>query len=256
MRNPPVLTKGVIKVIHESLDNLFSSILHRFLNKPPTKAKQIIFKASSPPVTFIDLFNTASAEERNVPDKGLLDNLLGIVEGYIEIQRQQAKTRVVHAVSSWLKDAYSKGVKTDVETVLGGELAEILGKTTSDMKRIVETESNNIKNTGTLDAIIKINAANGVEDPICYFVVVRDGDLCSECKRLHLMPNGIEPRLWKLSEIKHGYHSKEDDVPSLGGEHPSCRCSLVTMLDSYGFDEKGSITYVGMGHSELKKQRG
>jgi hypothetical protein len=107
-----------------------------------------------------------------------------------------------------------------------------------------------------LDGIVKVNASAGVEDPLIYFVVVRDDDLCDECRRLHLLPDGVTPKVWRLSEVKRGYHRKTDDVPSLGGEHPHCRCSLVTIMKGYGFTKSGGITYISPDHDELEAQRG
>ncbi len=176
-----------------------------------------------------------------------------IAEGYIEAQRHNTKAQVVKAVSSFLSDAWAKGVDTDIETVLGGELASVWGKATAGMHRIVDTEASNARNMGTLDGIIKVNTVNSIEDPVVYFIVVRDDSLCSECKRLHLLEDGITPRLWRLSQVKHGYHVKGENVPSLGGEHPHCRCTLSTLLPGYGF-EGGSITFISLDHDEYKKQ--
>jgi hypothetical protein len=175
-------------------------------------------------------------------------------EGFLDAQRVTMRTQAVRAVETFLKDAAAKGVDTDVETVLGGELGAIWRKTRDGVNKIVDTEASHTRNTGTLDGIVKVNAANGIEDPIVYFVVVRDTDLCNECRRLHLLPNG-HPRLWHLSELGHGYHRKGQENPKIGGLHPHCRCSLVTLLPGYGFDDQGMVTFVGFDHDAMKKQR-
>jgi hypothetical protein len=81
-----------------------------------------------------------------------------------------------------------------VETVLGGQLADVWGKTTNDVKRMIDTEATGARNMGTLEGIIGVNASEGIEDPMVYFVVVRDQHLCDECKRLHLLPDETTPR--------------------------------------------------------------
>jgi hypothetical protein len=247
------LTKGVVKAIHKVVDSLYDRAIARLFARPPVD-KQIVI-GTKPRVTLPSLFQAASAEERVKADQGVLEKLLQIAESFIDSQRHSTKARVVKAVDSWLQEAYAEGVKTDVQTVLGGELAKVWGQATEGMKKIVAAESNNVKNTGSLDGIIKVNAAAGIEDPLVYFVVVRDVDLCDECRRLHLADDGVTPRLYHLSDLGHGYHVKGEDDPKLGGLHPHCRCSLVTLMPGYGFDKKGMVTYVKPDHDELKRQR-
>lgn len=214
-----------------------------------------IYIGAKPRVSLPSLFEAASAEERVRADARLLEGLLDIADGYIEAQRNQTKARTVKAVEAWLNEAQAEGVKTDLQTVLGGELEQVFGKVTSDMHRIVATEATAARNTGTLDGIVRVNASQGIEDPIVYFVVVRDDSLCAECKRLHLLDDETTPRLWYLSELRHSYHKKGDDAPSLNGEHPHCRCSLVTLMPGYGFDGSGMVEFVAVDHDEMKVQR-
>ena len=68
------------------------------------------------------------------------------------------------------------------------------------------------------------------------------------------MPNG-SPRLWKLSELSGGYHQRGQDFPSVMLLHPHCRCTMVMVPPGYGFDKKGHLTFVGLDHNELEKQR-
>ena len=39
-----------------------------------------------------------------------------------------------------------------------------------------------------------------------------------------MLPDGITPRVWKMSEMGSGYHKKGDSSPKIGGLHPRCRC--------------------------------
>jgi len=201
------------------------------------------------------LFLAASRDEDAKPDEGILKTLLGNVGNYIDSYREATKVKVTRAVDSWLQEAAMTGVKTDMETVLGGELATVWGKVTSDMQRLVDTEASNARNTGALDGIIRVNAAHEIEDPVVVFIVVRDSKLCEECRRLHLMDDGVTPRAYYISELGHSYHKKGEDTPKLGGLHPHCRCSLVTIMPGFGFSDAGSIVFKGIGYDVIKEQR-
>jgi hypothetical protein len=247
------LTKGVVKIIHDAVDLLFDKAITRFIGRPHGDKR--IYIGTKPRVDLTSLFISASAEEHAKADQDILSSLIRIAVGYAEAQRESAKAQTVKAVDAWLNNAHAKGVETDVKTVLGGELEQVWGKAATAMHRIVDTEASNARNTGTLDGVVRVNAAMGIEDPIVYFVVVRDQALCEECKRLHLMADGVTPRLWHLSEIGHGYHKKGQDSPKVGGLHPHCRCSLVTLMPGYGFDKAGMVSYIEPDHDEMKKQR-
>lgn len=245
------LGKGAVKLIYAAVDNLFQRLKARVLGRE-YGPKQIRFGITA--ATLPDLFQSANREERNVPDQELLDSLMRNAEGYLDAQRISTRTQVVHAVENFLRDAESKGIETDIETVLGGQLGDIWRKAREGVNRIVDTEATTVRNTGTLDGIIKVNAANAIDDPVIYFVVVHDEFLCEECKRLHLLSDGVTPRLWKLSQVGHGYHKKGQENPKVGGLHPHDRCSLVTLLPGYGFNEQGAVTFIGFDHDEWKKQ--
>ena len=94
----------------------------------------------------------------------------------------------------------------------------------------------------------------GEYDPSVYFVVVKDDRTCKECIRLHLMPDGVTPRIWKFSELKQGYHKRGEDNPSAFGLHPHCRCTLTYLANGYGFDNRGWATYVARGHDQYSIQ--
>lgn len=229
------LGRGAIKVIHDAVDDLFARLKARVFGgwMQPKKLKLQI----NPDLTLPALFRAASIEERNKPDEELLNSLLRTADGYLDAQHMSTRTQAVKAVESFLRHAHAGGVDTDVETVLGSELSNIMRRAKEGVKRIIDTEATAVRNTGTLDGVVKVNAAQGIEDPVVYFIVVRDTSLCKECKRLHLRKDGT-PRLWRLSELGHGYHKVGEKNPKIGGLHPHCRCSLATLLPGYSFDAK------------------
>lgn len=251
------LGKAAVKLIHKAVESIFAKAKSRLFNRPLPRDVAFTTKMGvqrSSELSLPGIFVQASIEERNRPNKELLESLERVAEGYLDAHQEATKARVVHAVDTFLRDAEQKGVKTDVATVLGGQLEKVFGKLKSDLNRIADTEATIHRNVGTMDGIVKVNASQSIDDPLVIFIVVRDDVTCSECLKLHLLEDGVTPRVWRLSEVANGYHKKGDPVPSIGGLHPHCRCSIVTILPGYGFDGGGKIIYKGASHDEGKKQ--
>lgn len=248
-----LLSLAAIKMIEAQIDALFDKAKLRILG--PQSIDKRIFAAFKQELSLPGIFSAASREEQNIPSERTLKALLQNAGQFVDAYRTHTKAQVVRNVAAFLKEANYKGVKTDVSTVLGGQLADVWKKATTDMHRLVDTEASNVRNTGTLEGIIKVNAAHQIEDPVIYFVIVRDNHVCDECVRLHMLEDEVTPRLWKLSSLGHGYHKKGEDTPKLGGLHPHCRCSIVTLMPGYGF-KNGFVSFIGRDHDEMAVQRG
>lgn len=253
MAKQPSLSPGAIREIETAVSDLFDRIKVRALG-PRAVDKQLVV-GWKPELSLPGLFMAASGEEGARPDEDVMGALVKIASGYLDAEKERTKAQVVKAVGDFLKEAKSGKVKTNVQTVLGGKLADVMARVTSEVDRIIDTEATTARNVGVLDGISKVNSASGIEDPVVYFVVVRDNALCGECKRLHLLEDEITPRVWKMSSVSHGYHKRGEDSPSIGGEHPHCRCSLVSLMPGYGFTDAGMITYIGPDHDEFERQR-
>lgn len=253
-----ILGQKARKAIGLAVDKLFDRVKARYLGPSSIQGrsdKQIKI-GYVPQLTLQGLYETAAREEYTRPDPQSVQHLADMASGYLDLARDKAKLKAVHAVESCLRDADASGVKTDLETVLGGHLADVWASAATEVKKIVDTEATKARNLGTLEGITKVNAASGIEDPVVFFVTVRDSDRCEECTKIHLLPDEVTPRVWYLSEVQAGYHERGVDKPCLGGLHPSCRCSLVTLMPGYGFDKAGLVTYRGQGHNEMAAQRG
>jgi hypothetical protein len=250
------LGKQAISTIGKAVDEVFSRASARLLGPAAQgiDGKRLAFRFD-PQTSLTALYNMASKHEGVDPREEILRSLLKIAGGYLNAHRERAKARVVQAVQAALVDAQSAGVKTDLQTVLGGQLADLMHDIKVDVKTIVTTEAVNTTNTSAYDAIGRVGAVTGRDDPTVYFVCVHDDSLCSECKRLHLLKDEVTPRLWKMSELGSGYHKKGDPNPKVSGLHPSERCLLTHLLPGYGFDSAGHVTYVSEGHDELASQR-
>lgn len=247
----PIIGAAVVKAIHRAVDLVFDRAKNRILG--PWSLPKHLAIGYNREWSLPGIFEAAAREEGYVPDLQTLKQLLDVAGGYIDATRHRTKARVVNEVSSFLKDAHMSGIKTDLPTVLGGKLNEVMNEAVVSMRRIIETETNQVKNVGILEGAIRVNATQGVNDPIVYFVSVNDASRCSECERLHTI-DGSTPRLWKLSEVGHGYHKKGDPNPKIGGLHPNCRCTMATLMPGYGF-VGGRVTYVTRDHDEYAKQR-
>ena len=81
---------------------------------------------------------------------------------------------------------------------------------------------------------------------------------CKFCIANHLLPDGITPRAYKMSEVSGGYLSQQDRKDgkiSLAGQHPHCRCSMYFVPSGYGY-KQGRFTFIGLNHDEFNHQRG
>ncbi|WNM70317.1 hypothetical protein [Myxococcus phage Mx1] len=251
------LPKTAVKKIETAVDLLFDKAKARLLGPHMVdKRLDITFRRE---LSLPGLYEAAHQEEKGIPDKEQLESLLRVAENYLDATRLRAKSQVVNAVQAYVQDVAKVKKRGDpapnVHEVLGGELADLWGKVSSQVRRIVDTEAQNVRSVGVLDGVVRANASVGIEDPVVFFVVVRDQHLCDECKKLHLMPDKTTPRLWRLSEVGHDYHKRGEPQPKVAGLHPHCRCSMTTLLPGFGFDASGMVKWVKEGHDELASQR-
>jgi len=248
------LSKEAVQLIHRAVEGLFDRLKARLI--PENYQHRGLAFLANPDFTLKALFRKAGETEGAKPSDDTFNVLAQVATNYLDAVKSKTQAQTVHYVQNFLQNAAAKGVKTDVEKVLGGKLIDVMSSMRSDVKRIVETETQTIKNTGSFDAIGQIAAATGNAEPVVFWVVVRDGVRCSECTRLHLMPDKTTPRCWYMSEVQGGYHKKGEQFPKVAGLHPNCRCVLSYLAPGYGFTPTGRVTYIGPGHNEIKRQRG
>lgn len=88
-------------------------------------------------------------------------------------------------------------------------------------------------------------------------------DACAFCKLLYLKPDGVTPRVFKLSALlANGTNvgriagrptrtgaARTQWRAVLGAVHPFCGCELFVLADGMGFDAKGQLVYVGVKKS-------
>jgi hypothetical protein len=207
--------KQTISRIHAAIDNLFERIKARFLGVRLVD-KTLTVTADRPDLTLAGLATAAAADDGAKISPKTIMGIVNIAGSYLDSARERAKAEVVHHVLA----AQQEG-KPPAE-VLSSKLTDVWGKVTSDVLRIADTETQRSRATGALEGITMLNLQAGINDPTVFFVVVRDGHRCGECTRLHLMADGLTPRVWKMSEVGTGYHKKGQPNPKVNGLHPHC----------------------------------
>ena len=233
----------IIQLISNKISNLFDQIKVKFLG--PRGVDRHVDTTYSRENSMMGMYEAASREEGGIPNLETLSTLTSTSKNYLEALK-------LKTINSTIKDIEEKAHKPED---VGPILEENWSKATSALQKIIETETQGTKNIALLDGIIRTNKAFNVEDPLVAFVIVRDGKVCDECTRLHVSDDGVTPRVWRISELIHGYHKIGAETPSCYGLHPNCRCQLITILPGYGFDDKGKIKYIKRGHDEHSYQR-
>lgn len=88
-------------------------------------------------------------------------------------------------------------------------------------------------------------------------------DACKFCVLLYLRPDGVTPRVFKLSELlangtnvgrragrpTRSGRSRTEWKAVIGAVHPFCKCELSVLPDGMGFDAEGNLVYVGLKRS-------
>jgi len=235
---------------------MFDRLAYHLLgNIPKLRNKKMEFFGSQPKFSLAHIFIQAlSNREPNHFERDVLLSILTSSFGYIESLKHKTSSNVVESIDALVKESKLKG-----EQVSSSQVNELISKemekARGHMKLIAEAETTKTRNFGHVMDISNKSGNAGIEDPTVFFIVVRDGSLCSECKRLHLLEDGITPRVFKMSELSMGWHKRGEDRPSACGNHPFCRCSLTLLSPDWGF-KAGYVSFIKLGHDEYRTQRG
>ena len=252
------LSEAARELVEKELDDIFDKLIFSFLGPTaPIKSKSIVFSVSYNPILSLPGIYFGSMEASGKPAKNLdtLKSTVRIASNYMESLRADSKAKIIHTIETELAN-YQKGLtEEDFRDSIKESLETVMTKVTRDIKTIVATESTKAKNIAAMEAISQIGKDMEVSDPIVFFAVIKDDRMCKECKRLHLQEDLIIPRVWKLSEIGHDYHKREDNYPKVHGLHPHCRCFLTILPPGYSFNESGRLKYVSFDYDEYSSQR-
>jgi len=243
------------EAIELAISKMFDSLAYKFLGNIPKLREKSPFFSSSPAFSLAHIFIQAlNNKEPNIFERDVLKSILNSSYGYIESLKNRTSSNVVESIDALVKEAKLKKEyvnSSQVNEVIAGEMEKARGH----LKLIAEAETTKTRNLGHTMYIIGDAKDQGISDPVCFYILVRDGKACFECVRLHMLEDGVTPRVWKLSEMSMGWHKRGEDRPSACGEHPFCRCSLSQLQPGWGF-KGGYISFISPTHDEYKKQRG
>ncbi len=223
-----------------AVDQMFDSLSYKLLGNIPKLRNKSPFFGSATAFSLAHIFIQAiGGREPNFLEKDVLKGILNSSHGYIEGLKNRTSSNVTEAVDAQVRESKAKGEYVTA-AVISAIVASEMAKAKSQLKLIAEAETTKTRNMGHLMEIAGKAEKEGIEDPTVFFIVVRDGLLCSECKRLHMMEDGVTPRCWKLSELSMGFHKRGEDRPSACGEHPHCFTGsqmLATDLGLFSFKD-------------------
>lgn len=241
--------------IFQFIDELFDNMSLQLLGEVPSlRGKKTILFSSKPDLTLGHLFlKSLGASNLSPQEQETLKSLISKSEEYIGGLRAKTKTDMLTRIESYMSEKAVKG--QSVSTVdIRKEIEGVLDKAKSHFTKIAEHESTTARNLGNTMSISKVAASQGISDPNVFFSVIKDDRTCDSCTRLHLLPDGVTPRVWKLSDIGFGYGKKSDTKPTLT-RHPHCRCGLSFLAPNFGF-QNGYVSFISLGHDEYEAQKG
>lgn len=240
--------------IGKIVEDIFDTIALQFIGDiPRLKNKKLLFISARPNLGLANLFVQAMSNKApNEIEQDALKSLLDTSYTYVDSLKSKTRANITERIDGLVKEAKAKGSKPSEEDIRIA-VAEEMKTAKSHLKAIAESESTKLRNVGSMMDISRVAASAGDEDPTVFFVVVRDGKLCKECRKLHLQDDGT-PRVWRFSELKQGYHKRGEDNPSAFGLHPHCRCTLTYLSRGFGF-KSGRVAYINESHNEFEKQR-
>lgn len=249
------LSLKAVEAIEKMVGDKFDTVAMQFLGIVPkvSKTKRIVFSTAKNSLT--SLFLQALGDRTpNKSEEDTLKIILRIANNYVEALKERTQARVVQNINAYILNQKSEDKPAkmkEIKKIFGDEM----DKAKSHFKMIANTESNKTTNVGTALQIVKVGEANGEDDPTVFFIVTIDDVTGDEEFVLHLLPDKKTPRVWKLSEIGHGYHKKGESNPKFPGLHPNCRCKLTYLAKGFGFDDNGNVTWKGKDWNEFEHQR-
>lgn len=231
------------ETIKDAVDAMFNALRDQFM---PAEGKVLRIGYS----TLGELYEQAVRASGGVPDPDTKQSLNEIADTYLDAAQSRMEANLKHVLTA-VKHSKKEDKQIDTQSAID----EVVEKATTEVERIVDTESQRARAVGTWEGVSQAAAQMNIDDPTVFFVVVRDESLCDECKRLHLLPNEITPRVWKLSEVAHEYHERGNEYPTIQGLHPHCRCTKTILFPGFGFDSSGMVHWKGPDWDEFKSQR-
>jgi hypothetical protein len=217
------ISSGLKEALGKVLDDLFDDMALKLLGQIPKYrgAKSIIF-STKPNETLAHLFVQSLGDKYPLPkEQEAMKSLVMNAEDYIESLRSKTKAKVIGGLDTFVMERRAKNIPIQPQDIHKKIILD-LQSAGKQMKTIAAAETTKARNMGNAMDIAKIGQKTADPDPTVVFLTMKDNITCAECKRVHILPDGITPRPFKLSEVKYDYHKKGEDSPSVCGLHPHC----------------------------------
>lgn len=247
------LSSQVKESISRLIEQLFDRAALRLLgNVPKLQHKRTYLVGFEQTPSLANIFVQAMGNKYlNHTEQDVLKGILDGTYSYVDILKNKTTNDIIQQLEGLAREARISNTQIPKEE-LDSVIKVGLDKARSHLETIAGTEGTKSRNLGSA---MDITRDASEKDPVVGFAVLKDKSTCEECIRVNLMDDGITPRLYRMSELSAGYFKRGDKVPSLLGQHPNCRCTLINVPKDWGFDPSGHITFIAIGHSEINKQR-
>jgi very-short-patch-repair endonuclease len=210
------------KRIYNHIENHFDKMIYDLLGQIPDKNKRIYFASKKPAYNLLNLFIEALGNRQpSAGEKDTARSLIDNAHNYISSLKEKTKSSIVER----LNDLIEKGKGRAENKHLSNIISEEMDKAKTHLEMITGTEATRMRNTAVTKDIERVGRSMGIEDPYCYFTVVKDAKTCKHCINNHLMADKVTPKVFKLSEVKKSYLSTEERKSgeiSTAGQHPHC----------------------------------
>lgn len=243
---PDQAKQKIENIIDQAFENTAGEMLGYI---PGNQKKTIIFSAKRPSYTLADLFvQGMQGKAPNDVERDTLKGLIRIAYNYVLGLKERTKANILNEIDAIVRKGDGKGGPASAKAV---EIAikVQMDKAKAHMKTIAQAEGGKAINSGKTMDIARVGASLGISDPNCYFQI-RPSTVCKICMKNHIMPDGVTPRVFKLSQIKTSPLTKEEVAAgqvSLYGAHVNCLCSLQMIAPGWGFKD-GKLAWISIGH--------
>lgn len=229
------ISSGLKEALAKVLDDMFDKMALDFLGQiPKYRGSKAILFSTKPDETLAHLFIQSLGDKYPLPkEQEALKSLLMNTEEYMESVRSKTKAKVINGLDTFVMERRAKNIPVTPDAI-EKRIATELQTAGKQIKTIAASETTKARNLGNAMDIAKIGQKTADPDPTVVFLTMKDNITCAECKRVHILPDGITPRPFKLSQVKYDYHKKGDDSPSVCGLHPHCFTGDVRLHTDHG----------------------
>lgn len=210
--------------ITTAIDGIFERLRYKLLGpyyqpKAELPGRLTHDKILSLPGMYSSAYVAGGAE--NQPSFQSIKGLASVADTYIQAASERFKAKALAEIENQMATA-SLQSDYNFEQELNDALIELFDKAQGETKRILETEVQRAKTIGVNDSALEFMTQAGDEDGNVYALTRQDKFVCRYCRDFYLMPDGVTPKIYKLSELKAGYLDRGNPEPNLPPVHPNC----------------------------------